>query len=100
MAAGGCTAASLQVLQLSTIQPLLRELVDVQHQTAAEVGRLVLRDYVLATETLEQSAYLVVSSLSFCFVLHLAYATHRVAGCLGPVAVLDSPLLCLAYSFK
>ena len=78
----------------------LRQLVDVKHQAAAEVRGLVLRDYVLTAETLQEGADFVVSCQGFFLVFHLAHTTHCVTRCLGPIAVLKSPLLGLTYSFQ
>ena len=62
----------------------LAQLVDVLLQAAAQIRCLVLGDDVLATQTLKQLRYLVVCGLSFGLVGHFAYATHGVAGGLGP----------------
>ena len=76
------------------------ELVDIEAQAAAEVGSLVFRNDVLASETEKKSLHFRVCGLCLSLVGHLADATHGCAGCLGPIAVLDSSFLRLADSLE
>ncbi len=76
------------------------ELVYIEAQAAAEVGSLVFRNDVLASETEKKCLHFRVCGLCLSLVGHLADAAHGCAGCLGPVAVLDSSFLRLADSLE
>lgn len=76
------------------------ELVDHEGELALEIRSLVLRDHMLAGDTVKKRAYALVLGFSLSLIGYLTEITDSVACCLGIIAIAQTTNFSLANSFQ